>query len=498
MSAINPKPTVEELRNLLKEEQDKTLPLVKQELSNDLFKFNKFMLQAEDGNDKVKLSGFHDEMCKFVSGKNKRKLILVPRGHLKSSLVTIGYALFRLVKDPSIRILIANATYEMSVSFLGEIKKHLKYNEDLKSIFGSLADDPVRWAENMITLQSAKESFGRKEANITTYGMGGNLVSQHYDLMIFDDLVNGDNTMTLEQLEKTKRFYREAQSLLEPNGSQIILGTRWHDRDLYGWLLDKDNGMVQMFETFIKPSYEGSLDDEANLKILWPEKFSAKYLKSLRADQGPYLFACNFQNNPVPDQDATFRRDWFRYYDKTDMKGKIVNRFMAVDPAISLEKEADYTGIVIVGINEFDDWFIEEIVRVRTTPDNLINLIFSLNEQWHPQSIGIEDVAFQKILQYQIREEMKRRNRFLPIRELRPEARAKDYRIRGLQPLYANGKVYHCQDLMYNEYLEDELTRFPRGKHDDIIDALSYILDIAFKPKQIRRSYSQKTDYLYA
>jgi predicted phage terminase large subunit-like protein len=156
-----------------------------------------------------------------------------------------------------------------------------------------------------------------------------------------------------------------------------------------------------------------------------------------------------------------------------------------IDPAISTEKEADYTAMVVVGVDEFGLVYILDIVRDRLSPNELINEVFRLASIYSPIKIGIEDVAFQKSLQYSLNEEMNRQNRYLPIQPLRPAGRNKDQRIRGLQPLYANGRILHSKHVNKIEFLEDELLRFPRGKHDDIIDALSYMLDIpVYKPKR--------------
>jgi len=185
--------TKQQLIEELEKEKAISTALIKKELQGNLFKFNKFMLHAEEGKGKVPLVGFHKEMCEFVEkDKHKKKLILVPRSHLKSTLVTVGYSIQKIVYDPSIRILIANATAGMSYAFLSEIKKHLQFNEDLIKIYGALAENPIKWSEKMITLEQAKTSHGKKEATVTAYGMGGNLVSQHYDLIIMDDPINRD------------------------------------------------------------------------------------------------------------------------------------------------------------------------------------------------------------------------------------------------------------------------------------------------------------------
>jgi len=184
--------------------------LVRKILLRNLYKFNIFGLGIEEQKNSVSLAPFHKEMCSFIDKNPKRfKLILVPRGHLKSSLITIGKSLQWMYQDQSVRILIANATYKMACTFVGQIQRHLKFNQKLLEKFGCIADNPVNWTSDTITLEAAKEAHGKKEATLTGFGMGGNLVSQHYDKIILDDIVNRDTINTREQIEKTILFLKD-------------------------------------------------------------------------------------------------------------------------------------------------------------------------------------------------------------------------------------------------------------------------------------------------
>jgi predicted phage terminase large subunit-like protein len=491
--------TNEELVEAIKVDQQ----LLKDKWLHNLFVFNRDCLNVEHGKEKVKLAQVHKEMCEFVDKyPRKQKLMLVPRGFLKSTLITIGKSLQWICEDPSVRILIANATYSMAVAFLNVIKRQLTNNSLLQEIFGNLVVDPDKWSESAITLRQAKEVMGgEKEATVLCYGMGGNLVSQHYDKIILDDVVNKDTISTRDQIEKTIQFYRECQPLLEKNGEMIVIGTRWAEQDLYDWIMDKENGVIQEFNVFFRRALDGELWDD-NLKkfvkgtSLWPEKYNLDDFSKERRKDGPYFFSSQYFNEPFPSEDADFKREWFKYYDTSDLKGADLNRYTLIDPAISLEKTADYTGLVTVGIDNVNNVYILDIVRDRLKVNELNNLIFQQYERWHPLSIGIEDVAFQRALRYSLKQEEDRRKRWLPIVELKPYARSKDQRIKGVQPLYANGKVLHNKELVYNVYLEDELTRFPNGKHDDLVDALAYSLDLMHPPVKKVTPW-RKHKYLY-
>lgn len=461
---------------------------------NKLFVFNKYVLGMEGGKNSVKLAPVHKELCNFVQdGRDRKKLILMPRGHLKSTLITIGYVVQQIVKNPNIRVLIQSATWEMAVDFLTEIKRHLRENQDLIRLYGDLTMDAEEWSADRITLKRTDKNI--KGPTVKAAGIETNLVGSHPDLIVIDDPHNRDNSQTAEQINSVVNRFRDCIDLLEPGGQLIVVGTRWNIADLYGWIQDKENHVYQDFDVMIKRSFEGNIETGEDFVPLWPEKFDLEELrKRLRAD-GWYQFAGQYQNDPIPEQDAKFKREWFKYFDPTDVRGRDFVKILTIDPAISLSKDADFTAMAVVGVDQWSNVFVLDLWRGKVAPTQLINKIFELAELWHPNHIGIETVAYQKALAYSIREEMSKRQRYLPLTEIQPQERTKDLRIQGLQPLYENGKVFHNKTHALNYYLEQELTSFPRGKNDDMIDAFSYSLDFLHPPKQRKTSY--KSRYLY-
>ena len=452
----------------------------------DLYDFNKHVMNYPDISETP-----HRKLCKFVTNNPlKKKLILLPRDHLKSSMVTVGYSCQQVAKNPNIRILIVNATYNMAVSFLRQIKGTLKNGKEFRRFYGDLTAGAKRWREDAITV-TRTGAFEKGEPTVTAYGMGGNLVSRHYDMIILDDIVNRDTIATKEQIDKTIIYYKDILDLLEPEGQLIIIGTRWHYADLYSWIMEnfKDD-----FDILIGRAYYG---EWGSGKLLFPNKFDWDRLAELKRQKGNYSFSCQYMNEPTDPKDAVFKRENFKYYDDDVIRGRVLNHFTTIDPAISLAKGADYSVILTVAVDLWNNWYVREIVRGKYTPEQLIEQVFLADEKWHPKRIAIETYAFQKVLQYTINDEMRRRNHFLPLEQLKHETdRSKEDRIRALQPRYQQGAIHHCQSLPNNDWLEDELTRFPKGKHDDIIDALAYMLQIAF-PSKKKEGQQRRKKYLY-
>jgi predicted phage terminase large subunit-like protein len=484
--------------------------LAKQAYLSNLFAFNQDVLKVEEGGEgsgkRVELKDFHRELCEFIErNPHRKKIALMPRGHLKTTLITVGYTLQRIAKDPKVRILIANATGTMAEAMLSQIKKHLQYNDTFKYYFGDLSVGASTWRDNMITLPTGEGSYQSKEATVTAYGLGGSLVSQHYDVIIIDDAHNRENINTKDQIEKVKQSYRDLLDLLEPGGQLIIIGTKWHDDDLYGQVMDKTNPEAQEFDVFIRRAITDmklGRNPDGHFKIeegtvLWPEKYSYSALSALLNEKGLYEFSCQYQNLAVDDENAVFHKSWFHEYDVTDLKDRKLTRFTAIDPAISLKDRADFTAIVTIGVDVLGKIYVLEVKRGHFTEDQMVDELFLTNERFHPLTIQIETVAFQKTLQHYIMKEIKRRGHSLPLNEVLPESdESKEKRIRLLQPMYMRSDIYHAKTVADIEYLEDELLRFPKGKHDDLIDALSYCVRASFPPRQKEKSEKSR-GFLY-
>lgn len=221
--------------------------------------------------------------------------------------------------------------------------------------------------------------------------------------------------------------------------------------------------------------YKQAIDDDGNL--FFPEKLSHQFLDRARRTMGSYLFANQYMNVIIPSDLQTFKREWFKYYTSVP---KNIKTFIFIDPALSEADTSDSTGIVVVYVDHEKRWYVPYARRFRASPTELIKFIFRLNTQFNPEIIGIEEVAYQKALLYFLDEEMRRRNVILPIKGVRPPTnKTKQTRILSLVPRFEFGHIFFNQGL---PDLELELMQFPRGAHDDLIDALASIEYIAFYP----------------
>lgn len=211
--------------------------------------------------------------------------------------------------------------------------------------------------------------------------------------------------------------------------------------------------------------------------MLFPERLSQEFLDQAKRTMGSYVFANQYQNEIIPEGEQTFKKEWIRYY--THIPDNVY-RFAFIDPAISQADGADYTALVVVAVDENKNWYVEHSRHARLTPTQILQLGFDTQDRFHTMGIGVESVAYQQALIYLFHEEMQKRSKTIPICEVkRGPTKTKEMRILALVPRFEWGTLF----LAPNQYeLEVELAQFPRGAHDDILDALASIEDVVFYP----------------
>ncbi|HEX9504261.1 MAG TPA: phage terminase large subunit [Patescibacteria group bacterium] len=404
----------------------------------------------------------HRAIAMHIRKPSKYKLFLLPRDHLKSSIITKGGAIMRLCKYPNIRILIANNTWDNARKFLGSITKYLMQGQELPKFFGTF--ESKQWNQDEITIKQRKVILDAP--TIATTGLEKEQTSQHYDLIIADDLVARENVQTSEQRAKVKDYINSLIALLEPNGELWVVGTRWSQDDAYGDLLEEG-----IWDPLIRSAYT----DETRSAPIFPEKFTLEKLQFLRNKLGPTLFSCWFVNDPISQEAADFKKEWVRYYQLGTPHPD--NLYLAIDPAHSLGRDADPTAMTVAGKFSTGVIRVVDYFRKKVVPSELIDALFTLVKKWGLRRIGIESWAFQKTLKYEIERKQKENGIYFSIDELTmgrgqymEPTRNKESRIRSLQPLFEQGLIELRPDMTD---LVDELLAFPRGKHDDLIDCLS-------------------------
>ena len=420
--------------------------------------------------------------------RNKNMLLLMPRGTFKSSVVTIGFPLQLLLNEPNARILLDSETFSQSKAFLAEIKGHMESNDAYRNVFkaihGVFPDEnkkkrDLTWTDSQIVI--AARNVPKKEPTISCAGIDVTKNGMHYDYIICDDLHSEKNVTNKEQIDQVINHWKLAYSLLDPGRPMIIIGTRWDYSDLYQHILDNKRDTYNIM-------IRRAIDKDGAL--FFPERLTEKFLKEVKETQGSRIFSSQYLNEPVDDESATFRRDAMIRKEWKEVKDIPMNWYMSVDPSYEGEY-SDYAALVIVGMDYQRQLYVRHVTRKKLTYGGIIDEMFNLYAQYQPKQIILETIGAQKSIMHELNNQMKIKS-WLPVTEIRSRIKSKEERIRGLAPFYENKRIFHIKECPQLDDYEYELIHFPRGQHDDIVDAVATVLEMASPANPRQRSTETK------
>lgn len=418
------------------------------------------------------------DRCREVAASPNGHLDLWSRAHYKSSIITFALTLQDILNDPEITIGIFSHTRPIAKGFLRQIKRELEGNDWLKALFPEiLYADPKsqspKWSEDEGIV--VKRKSNPKESTVEAWGLvDGQPTSKHYKLMIYDDIVTRESVTTPDMIAKTTEAL-ELSNNLGAQGTRVrYAGTRYHFNDSYSEIMRR--GIV---EPRVYPATtDGTMEGE-------PVLLSRDDLEAKRRVQGPYTFSCQMLLNPVADEAQGFKQDWMRTFVQNN-ENRNFNKYILVDPANEKKKQSDYTSMFVVGLGMDENYYVLDIIRDRLNLTERADALFSLHKRWKPMRVGYERYGIMSDVQH-IQDRMNRENYRFDIVELGGKL-SKNDRIRRLIPLFENGRVFFPETIYRTDYekktielvqtfVEQEFKAFPVGLHDDMLDALSRMLD---------------------
>ena len=439
----------------------------------------------------------HKWFCdKITDEQHKRRMILMPRKHFKTTLGTIDYCVYRIVRNPQIKILIVSATKYIAEGFLAGIATILEKNDNFGSVHGQFKGDKV-WNKSEILVKQAEKYLTDNTYTVETSGVDQTVTGKHFDLIIFDDVVSKENVKNAEQRKKVKEVFDEcSQGLLRADGEILVLGTRWHFADLYGQIMENDstaNGGD--YDIHVRNCIEGftNIDKPWDGKVIFPFNGDIDKYRKMEA-KNEYMFWCNQMNYPKISKDKPLNPQWLQRYEVIDMK-KVSDVKINIDPASGKNKWNDGTGVTVFGKYE-NKVIILALIKARLDTKQILDVAVEQVKKFYQygcRELYIENAGNQAhLIEYVKKEFETKKSRGeikedVEIEELKPHNREKNDRIIQIKPYIKDGtfifpKIYKYAidgievDMMAK--LIEEMDEFPLGEKDDLLDGLAYILDV--------------------
>lgn len=299
--------------------------------------------------------------------------------------------------------------------------------------------------------------------------------------MIIDDpLKSSDSKQALDNLQS---WWQEQASTRRTNHyCQMVIATRFHEKDLHGVLMDGDG----LYDEELNPfgwrwiNIAGICEDPANDPLgrnngesHWPNNptFSVPMLESQRKIMGSFKFAALYQGVPVAAEGQIVKNSWIRVITEESHPPSWDVTWLAVDCAFQEKEMADETAICVASICQKDPTkiYIREIITGRWGFPDLIEAVKHAYSYYNAKVLCIEKAASGQSLIQVLRKEAK-----IPIREMKP-LKSKTTRLQAVTPYLESGRVFFLDDYWTNDFIK-EVTSFPFVRHDDRTDSLAWAL----------------------
>ena len=240
------------------------------------------------------------------------------------------FIVWRMLADPSLQV--AYGGYSSSFAH----KKSREIRALYRRAGGPIAPDARSvsdWRSNV------------EEGGMWANGVGGSWTGMGMHLIVLDDTVKGraEAESGTERERLAAWFQDDLETRLEPGGSLILVGTRWHVDDLPGRAIAQ--GIIGR-----KVEYINIPAISQDGRSIWPERFPVEELERIRKSKGEYSWASLYQGQPFPRGGRVFHDAVF--YDELPESLRIS---IGIDLAYSKKTSADYSVIVVMGRDDLTD-----------------------------------------------------------------------------------------------------------------------------------------------
>lgn len=436
---------------------------------------------------------FHHEVWELCCSDQRYVAIAAPRGHAKSSAVTLGYGLSTLLFRERKFMLLVSDTESQSALFLGAFKQALQDNKDLIELFDIKLNERglvqfIKDSETDIIVEmndGHKFRIIAKGAEQKLRGLIWN--GSRPDIIMCDDMENDELVMNKDRREKMRRWFKGALlPCISDKGIVRMVGTVLHMDALLETLMPRENdkrtvtvGLKQY--TTLRGMWKAvkyRAHNEDFTELLWPQKKSASDFKMLydeaARDGTTDIYSQEYLNYPMDLAHTYFKKADFLPMSEADKKAKVLY-YVTADLAISQEERADYSVFMVAGVDENKVIHIKQVIRERLDGREIVDTLLALQRLYEPVAVGIEDMQVSKSIGPFLREEMIARNTFLTLYPMKHGGKDKLTRSRSIQARMRSKGVKFDKEADWYQTFEDELMRFPRDKHDDQVDTFAYL-----------------------
>jgi phage terminase large subunit-like protein len=422
-------------------------------------------------------SRLHYQIFDLLNSGAQRVCIAAPRGLGKTSMVGLSLAAQRMLFRLSNFIVYVSNSATSAMMQTENLKMELVSNPTVRRLFG-----PIK--ANKADLEGLDESFSRAAwatamgTLILPRGSGQQVRGVLYknsrpDLIIVDDLEDTETITNPEiRLKRKEWFHGDLEKCIsryDKNWRIIYIDTLKHEDALLQELLDSSEWESVILEI---------CGDDYKSKA--PEFMSdADIMKEVlyHREKGMMdVFFREYRNIPVSKENATFRQEYFKYYNEDELQDKYLETIVIIDPAKTVQVHSAESAVIGISLDpKAGKIYIRDVVHDKLYPDQILNAGFDMIKRLRAIALGVEVTSLNEFILQPIKNEMVKRRAVFNLVELKARAKKED-RIAALVPYYRQGYIYHNKTAC--TALESQLLSFPRSRLLDIMDAEAYMIEM--------------------
>jgi hypothetical protein len=422
-------------------------------------------------------SSLHDQIFDLVDSGEKYIAIAAPRGIGKTSIARTVAAKGILFRDVSFVLYISQSSTfaEMQTE---NLKRDMRTTSLVREVFGDIKMSSADTLDDTFS-RLAWVAFGSTLVLPRGAGQqvrGANWNNNRPQLIIVDDLEKADEVGNEENRKNLKRWFF----------SDLLRCVNKYNNDWRFIYIDTIKHEDSLLQNLVSHPDWASLTLEIcgdDMKSNAPEYMSDEDIaKEYRAYEEAGMldsFFMELRNIPIATTDASFRREYFKYYEddyKLDDNTGLEN-VVILDPAKTTKPHSAESAIIGIGIDKTAGTiYIRDLHAAKLHPDEMVNQAIAMVQRLKARVLAVEVTSLNEFITYPIKTELARQNVNVEFIELNARGSKIEKRVPALIPFYRRGQIFHNRAV--TGPLEQQLLSFPKCRRFDCIDAEAYIVEL--------------------
>lgn len=410
-----------------------------------------------------------DSLLRMGRNEYNNSLINIPPRTLKSTIISIAFTAWILGQDPTAKIIC------------------ISYNDDLAKEFSNatrkiMESDWYKAAFPKTRISSSKNTETKfettKNGNRTAVSLQGGITGKGADWIIIDDPQKPEDALSETIRTRTNKIFNNtiiSRLNNKVKGKMIIVGQKLHLDDFFSnakkfsdWNELVIPAIAEKDEQFQLLS--GEIITRIKDSVINPEIEPLNILLEIKKGMSDHDFSAQYQQRPIPEKGNIINFDYFLYYTYKN-RPPFSHILQSWDIALSTGDSNDYSACVTAGIHRENGWvYILDITRNKWEFPDLTEKIVQMRNKHNANQVIIEDSPISKGLIQQLKQ-----YNFSVITH-KPEF-SKEVRANNQTFKIKAGEVILPQDASWIEAFRSEILAFPKGAHDDQVDALVQLLE---------------------